>query len=235
MLCALCQEERELRESHIIPEFMFRTMYDEIHRFHVLSDKRPNQLAQKGLRQKLLCDSCEQHLGRHERYVSLLMTGAIPLEVEPRESYVIFRGIDYKALRLFQLSVLWRSSICDLPFFSEVSLGQHEERVRQLLLNDDPGLSWQYGCLMFALIHAGAVVDDLMVQPTKVRLDSVPCYRFVFGGHFWLFFVANHQHPRKIESASLDPSGELRIRMKNVAEIKYITEFGRTLIEQGKV
>lgn len=235
MACALCLETRELRESHIIPEFMFRSMYDEVHRYHVLSDKYPNKFAQKGLRQELLCDGCEQRLGRHERYVSLLMSGGIPLQVEPRESFIVFRGVDYKALRMFQLSVLWRASICTLDFFSQVSLGPHDERIRQLLVNDDPGQPWQYGCLMFSLVHDGAVVEDLMVQPTEVRLDGVPCYRFVFGGHFWLYFVAKHQHPRKIEAVSLDVSGELRIRRKNIAEIKYITDFGSALAKQGKV
>lgn len=235
MICALCLETRELRESHIIPEFMFHSMYDEIHRFHVLSDKHPNQFAQKGLRQRLLCDACEQKLGRYERYVSLLMSGGISLEIEPRESFIVFRGVDYKMLRMFQLSVLWRASICNLKFFSQVKLGPHDERIRQLLVDDNPGKPWQYACLMFALVHDGTVVEDLMVQPTEVRLDSVPCYRFVFGGHFWLYFVANHQHPRKIETASLEPSGELRIRMKNISDVKYITDFGHTLVEQGKV
>ena len=70
---------------------------------------------------------------------------------------------------------------------------------------------------MFAVVHDEAVVHDLMAQPSEVPLDGIPCYRFVFGGHFWLYLVANHQHPRKIETASLDPSGELRIRPKNLA------------------
>ena len=210
-------------------------MYDDIHRYHVLSDKYPNKLAQKGLRQRLLCGACEQKLGRHERYVSLLMSGGIPLQVEPHEMFIVFRGVDYKALRMFQLSVLWRASISTLDFFRHVSLGPHNERIRTLLIDDDPGQPWQYGCLMFALVHEGAVVEDLMVQPTEVRLEGVPCYRFVFGGHFWLYFVAKHQHPRKLETASLDPSGELRIRKKSIAEIEYITDFGRELVDQGKV
>lgn len=37
MACALCRQERELKNSHIIPEFMYGSLHDEIHRFHLLS------------------------------------------------------------------------------------------------------------------------------------------------------------------------------------------------------
>jgi hypothetical protein len=73
------------------------------------------------------------------------------------------------------------------------------------------------------------------VQPTPSRLDDVLCYRFIFGGHAWLYFVASHRHAKKLETSSLDPSGELRLVMKDLSELKYVTDFGRTLAEQGKL
>lgn len=84
MACALCLADRPLRESHIIPEFMYQALYDDIHRFHVLS-KEPqerNKLFQKGLREALLCDDCEQYMGRYERYMSLFLGGELDLEYE---------------------------------------------------------------------------------------------------------------------------------------------------------
>lgn len=233
--CALCYAREELRKSHVIPAFLHKALYDAKHRFHVLSDKHPHRYAQQGLYQRLLCGKCEQRLSVHERYVSLLLNGGIPLEAEPQGRLIILRGVDYKALRMFQLSVLWRAAISTLPFFSQVSLGSHQERIRQMLLNEDPGVPWQYACHMFALVHDGAVQQDLIVQPTRTKIDNVPCYRFVFGGHFWLYFVASHQHHKKIETASLDPAGELRVRIKNVADIPFLVKFGRSLLEQGKL
>jgi hypothetical protein len=38
--CKLCRLPRQLRKSHIIPEFMYTSMYDDKHRFHVVSTKR---------------------------------------------------------------------------------------------------------------------------------------------------------------------------------------------------
>src|SRR5438046_2906705 len=107
MGCALCRRRREIRSSHIIPEFMYSSLYDGIHRFQVLSvdQAEPNRFAQKGLRQPLLCDDCEQRLSTYERYVSLMMGGGLELEYETRGQQVFVRGIDYKALRMFQLSI----------------------------------------------------------------------------------------------------------------------------------
>jgi hypothetical protein len=36
--CALCRQERPLRKSHVIPEFMFGPLYDEKHRFYGISN-----------------------------------------------------------------------------------------------------------------------------------------------------------------------------------------------------
>ena len=45
---------------------------------------------------------------------------------------------DYKKLKLFFLSVLWRASVSTQPFFEKVSLGPHEAFIRDALLRGDP-------------------------------------------------------------------------------------------------
>jgi hypothetical protein len=237
MVCALCLNEAELRESHIIPEFMYQSLYDDIHRLNILSKEKAerNRKVQKGLREKLLCQDCEQRLGRHERYVSLLFGGGLNLEYGSHGRMVIVRGVDYKALRLFQLSILWRAGVTSLPFFEQVRLGPHQERLRQLLLKEDTGIPWQYGCLMFALTHEDQVQEDLIVQPTWTRIDGIFGYRFVFGGFVWVYIVGNHQTAKRLETESLHPSGELRILKSELADATFISDFGRILSEQGKL
>ena len=67
-VCALCLQERQLRDSHIIPKFVFdylkRTSATGFLRF---SD-RPNRRAQDGMTAALLCDECEQRLSVFEKY-----------------------------------------------------------------------------------------------------------------------------------------------------------------------
>ena len=53
MPCALCHEERDIRNSHIIPEFLYEPLYDEKHRLQLLSiiPSQGNSFKQKGLKE----------------------------------------------------------------------------------------------------------------------------------------------------------------------------------------
>jgi hypothetical protein len=62
-ICKLCQLEKQLRRSHILPEFMYENLYDEKpRRFHTLNidlddtSKSSKKIEQKGIREFLLCD-----------------------------------------------------------------------------------------------------------------------------------------------------------------------------------
>ena len=90
MTCALCLQERPLRRSHIVPEFMHGQMYDAKHRFFGISSiaSKPNKLFQKGLREELLCAGCEQHIARYESYASRVFYGNPKINVSPaREGF----------------------------------------------------------------------------------------------------------------------------------------------------
>src|SRR5438034_9908437 len=72
MACALCHQNKPLRQSHIVPEFMYKPMYDPLHRFEGLSldVSEPPQIHQKGLREELLCQDCEQRFSRFEHHAA---------------------------------------------------------------------------------------------------------------------------------------------------------------------
>lgn len=54
---------------------------------------------------------------------------------------LLLTNLPYRPLKLFRLSLLWRMSVSSLREFALVKLGPHEERIRQMLLQDDPGQS----------------------------------------------------------------------------------------------
>ena len=53
--CKLCNKERELRNSHIVPEFFYKEIYDEKHRIFPRKEGRKYGQMQKGYREPLLC------------------------------------------------------------------------------------------------------------------------------------------------------------------------------------
>jgi hypothetical protein len=136
MPCALCLQEVELRRSHIIPEFLYETLYDDKHKFQVLSiiPEKPSWHEQKGLRERLLCSACEQRFSVWERYASLVLKGGVPLSYRTEGSIVHIAGLNYTQFKLFQLSILWRAGVSSLPFYEKVQLGKHAETLRLHLL-----------------------------------------------------------------------------------------------------
>jgi hypothetical protein len=235
--CALCRRPAELCKSHIIPEFLYASLYDKKHRFHSISadPARPNRVLQKGLKQSLLCEPCEQRLSVYEQYAQSFLNGGLPLNVKEAGNRLHVSGLEYSKLRLFQLSILWRASVSSLPEFSQVRLGPHEERIRALLHAQDPGPHDAYGCIVCALVHDKEVVEDLVVPPTWARIAGLKAYRFVFGGVVFVFVVSSNQIPEFIASHFLLPSGDLIIRLQQIREMRFLVDTVAKMHDLGRL
>jgi len=237
MTCALCLRPEELQRSHVIPEFMFRALYDDKHRFHVIStdEAERNKYQQKGPREPLLCVACEQQFSRYERYASLALSGGIDLGYQFDGPAVVLSELEYKPFRLFQLSVLWRASVSRHEFFKDVSLGPHEESIRRALFDEDPGPSAKYGCVMCAIVHEGAIQQDVVLQPERVRFSGLKGYRFVFGGLVWVYVVSSHRSTAGIERGFLQEDGRAIVLMKQLGDFGDLIQMGGTLQAQDKL
>jgi hypothetical protein len=64
--CRLCGVISELRESHILPAFVYRWMKDTSATGYVRSSQQPNVRAQDGVKVHLLCGDCEARLNQWE-------------------------------------------------------------------------------------------------------------------------------------------------------------------------
>jgi hypothetical protein len=199
-----------LVRSHIVPEFLYKPHYDEKHRA-LLFDKRdaPSTMLQKGLRERLLCEGCEARLQVFEDYFARYWFNerALPTRVVGRE--VTLSGIDYTHFKLFILSIVWRASMSDLV--PEMSLGAHEERMRSMLIDVDPGPMDLY------LIFAGVIVDEegqpwdgAMLAPLRIRVKAHWACRMVFGGVAWTVLTSRHQ-TLPLEHHFLSEFGDLRL------------------------
>jgi hypothetical protein len=227
VICALCRTDGALCRSHIIPEFLYRAMYDEKHRMHVLSASSlvRDRMAQSGLWEYLLCQRCESRLSRWERYGANVLEGGIELQVRREGAAVHVSGLDYASFRLFQLSILWRASVSSLPFFRKVDLGRHTELIRALLIAGTPGRHLQYGCLMFGLKFMSGSLNGVVVQPTVQRLQGQRAFRFVFGGFLWVYLVANHDIAAPLSLGILTPKGDLTFLVKDARELRDLQSF----------
>ena len=104
-----------------------------------------------------------------------------------------------------------------------------------MLLAEEPEHFSKFGCIMFALIHEGAVQRNLMLQPERVRFSGLLCYRFVFGGLVWIYVVSSHKSSAEIERGFLLEDGRAVIFLKQLGEFEYAIQMGKTLQAQGKL
>lgn len=237
MACRLCKKEFPLKKSHIIPEFLYASMYDEKHRFHKIStsEGQRNRLVQKGLREYLLCGNCEQKLSRYERYTSLILNGGTPITCRQDGNCMNIEGVEYARFKLCALSILWRASVSSLDFFNQVELGPDEETLREMIFNEDPGKQHNYPFILYPIVHEDMVQEDLIVQPERIMLADCIAYRFIFGGIAWVFVVRNHQAPDVIASASISESGRLVMLPKRLTDMRFLVSMAQDLTQQGIV
>lgn len=237
MTCALCLKPKELRNSHIIPEFLYESLYDDKHRMHVLSviPEQLNSMKQKGLRERLLCDDCEQKLSPWERYASLVLKGGADLTYRRDGNIVFVEGLNYLKFRLFHLSIIWRAGVSGLQFFEKVQLGGHAEILRQLLMAGDPGPPERYGCFMFGIRHENSAFTQVIMQPGKVRLYGHNGYRFMFGGFMWAFLVSSHDLHAPYTASLLRPNGSALFLICDALEMEHLAGFSTKLVRMGRV
>jgi hypothetical protein len=228
--CSLCGSYSELRDSHIIPEFMYASLYDDKHKmvsYRYGEHRITKQPLQKGLWEPLLCGECEGYLNRNfeqpniERWTRLS-------EIPPRKdgaTVSIVNG-DYTSFKLLLLSILWRASVAARPEFHKVRLGPHEDRIRQMLLSLEPGEETQYPCQVILFNRPTTAI----LFPHRIKVDGHTVYSLVLGQIQVLYFVSGHIKEVLPDGASLRKDGSVVVRFEDPRNGLY-----RTLLEIDKV
>lgn len=236
MICALCLQDGQLCNSHIIPELFYKPIYDkDPKRFFAISSN-PNtkfDFEQKGYREKLLCEVCEGRFNKWETYVSkILYQEAKVVEGNGRITIV---DLDYNKFKLFQLSLLWRVGVSSRSEFTEVTLGPHEEKLRKMLLKENPGSQNEYGCSLVLCPKYREILQNLIISPDTIKVEAHHLVRFLLAGLFWNFFVSSHTPSIASENIFLNENGELPILFESKYSERYIEELARRWKKSGNI
>lgn len=214
MLCRLCKEDRPLRQSHIFPEWLYKPLYDDNHRFFVLSTdvKKKRGKRPKGIYERLLCGECEHRFSKWEEYARSIFY-ELPLRVTEDGRAVVFSGLQYTPFKLFQMSLIWRASIASRPEVHRIDLGPHVERLRKMLFEGCPGKVYQYGSILMLPALGQELMQQFLYPPESLptKLDGHSAYRAVFGGLFWVFVVSNHANRFPHKEMFLSADGSLPV------------------------
>lgn len=222
--------------SHIIPEFLYEPLYDDKHRVMLVPEKVEEtvEVRQSGLKERLLCAECESHLSAHEEYTSRLINGGkLTVKViEKNQDVTVYAGVDYTKLRLFQLALLWKAAVSELPFFSVVKLGRHEEPLRQMVHDDVAGKPFEYGAVMNTLLQKDGLLD-VIIPPSRYSFDGHVCYRFPVAGIVWNFIVSGHSRDFWYRDLFLNESGRLLIIREDACNVEYLRAMIKSFKKRG--
>lgn len=236
-ICKLCLNSRPLCNSHILPEFMFKPLYEESPRrlLEIRTGEETHvKSLQKGVRERLLCQQCETRLSNFETYAKKVLFDEV--EYEPGEStgnVIYYKNIEYDKFKLFQLSVLWRASVARHETFQKVSLGPHEEKVRQMLFNSDPGEPEQYPCLMVGIISKGSPLQPI-ISPDETEFDGLLCYRFVMAGLMWIFLVPSAEPAAPWMQNIIKKNGQIKLQWVEACKLNYFCRLSKDLRNDGR-
>lgn len=239
--CRLCQSQEELRNSHVLPEFLYESLYDEKHRFKAIhmdgSESPSSRLEQKGYRERLLCQKCETKLSRLEGYASKnyfvapdrVNLGMAGLE---RPYGFEYRGLEYETMKLFQLSLLWRISVATIKPFSGVSVGQeHEERLRNILLTENAPAVEAYPCFISEdpAIPRGELWGSPLTHTESSNGTQI--VTIFVDNQFWQFEVAERANTSgpgaSIAKTWLAPDGIIMGYWRNLKETPFYEQLAQ--------
>lgn len=223
--CALClTRDIQLCNSHIIPEFLYNLPEDQAERneLRLWSSDRASHPKRRpvGVYDRLLCRACEDRFQKLEDYASLLLydeDGRVKVMGHDLGMLFEFCGVDYKQFKLFLLSMLWRLSVSRSHDFKAVQLGDHEERLRSMLLGDDPGEWSSFGCVisycpLLRQRHPEIDFREMAVFPELIGgPEEYPKIRMVFGGLYWQYHITLDGLDKSIEPLFVGEDGVLRI------------------------
>ena len=238
MKCNLCQAEKKLLKSHIIPEFFYKYTYSSAHKISVISTGKIAKEflnLQKGLKEKLLCESCEQLLSPWEKYVREAIFGGTPLKMMSNKRLIKIEGIDYKKFKLFGLSLIWRASVSTNDFFANIDLGSHEEILRKKLLEDEPGDENEYPIVLSAVSLGNAPIKDFVMRPDVLSHDRFEYVRFFLGSYIWMFAVSKDASASRLNDFFLKRNGSILIPRKAAEETELFQEFSKRVFSQGEI
>lgn len=181
MKCRLCDVELNdgnRCKAHIMPRGLLRSMSPkELGNLLIVgTDMGKKRRAPGGLYdQDILCNVCDNKFGIYDLYALDFINNSKLIKHPSGVGWSI-SGADQNKLKLFCLSYLWRASITSLEEFRGTDLGAiHEERIRQILLAQDPGEVDSYTTIFAKFVRADDNLGAVMF-PAKVRIRNLTYY-----------------------------------------------------------
>ena len=110
--------------------------------------------------------------------------------------------------------------------FKNISIGTHEEALRKMILNRNPGRDDDYPCMIRSCLNSNKVPEDFIGQPHQTAGNPetpITCY---IGGMFYRYYLSKIEMTGFDSSEAISQDGALKIlHMPDEECIKYFEHF----------
>lgn len=124
-ICRLCDKDKELMNSHAIPDAIFRRLFREDSGKAIafrIDEDLPVGFSNDSWSEHQLCSDCEKLINNnYEKYAISLIRGGEG-NVNKSQYGISFSNIENNRLILFLISILWRAAESNDPAYSKVIL-----------------------------------------------------------------------------------------------------------------
>ena len=224
MICQLCGGDKKLIKAHIIPEGFFRPLRSE-RRGPEIHTNTPGEYAKRapvGIYDTgILCAECDNRLAPWDNHVQqvLLQGFSEELAVYENRQKVAYNivNFDYKLLKLFFISLLWRASISTHKFYQHIAVGPFEPKLKKMILSEEPGLP-----LMFAVTLAKFSNPEVtgILDPHRDKFEGVNYCRFYLTGFVAYIKVDSRSVPDFMKSLYLHPDAPMTVILRDIHQSK---------------
>jgi len=180
-----------------------------------------NEKSRTGVYDKIVCKDCENIWQGWDDYAQKLLTeeplnGQVRCHGSQKLAYVV-NNFEYKKLKLFFISMIWRASVSSQQFFSKVSLGQFEDIAKQRIADNEPGDTEDFSVILAKFNHPLA---KSILDPHEHKLSDVNYLRFYLGGYIADIKVDYKPNPKLLSQLTMAENRPLCILCRDFKKSK---------------
>ena len=188
----------------------------------------------------ILCQDCDTGvLNEFDNYAARILYGYEKQDLNIKVyrqndgvEYRVAKPVDYTLFKLFLLSILWRASVSKLDQFTQVDLGPHEDRIRQMILNKDPKSVEDYPIVMMHYTVKSEVARSVI--SFFIRYKSRACHYYVtlIGGVMYMYYMTDRCIARGFLKMGIQPNNTLSFIHSPTQGMEWIVKYFESKIRK---
>lgn len=224
MKCKFCGNDKRLINTHIIPAGFYRRLQQGQGPLNLMTNRAGeyNKKSWVGVYDRtIVCGDCERIWTEWDDYAQKLLAeeplnGQALYHGDQKIAYMV-KAFEYKKLKLFFISMLWKASVSSHQFFSKISLGQFEEIAKEHISKSNPGDSEEFSVTLAKFDHP---LSKPMLNPHEDKYSDVNYFRFYLASYVAYIKVDHKPTPMPLSQLALAENKPLYIVCRDFTKSK---------------